>query len=69
MAMISHDLSPAELAALRCAADGLTVPETAAMLHKGTETVKSQLLRARLKLGARNTTHAAALAVAAGQLG
>lgn len=66
--MIQFDLTPAELAALRCAADGLTVPETAHLLHKGTETIKSQLVRARLKLGARNTTQAAVLAALAGHL-
>lgn len=68
MAAMNHDLSDAELAALRCAASGLSVVETAHTLYKGSETIKTQLTRARLKLGARNTTHAVALALADGQL-
>ena len=65
----NHDLSAAELDALRCAADGLSVPETAQLLGKGAETVKTQLMRARLKLGARNTLHAAIRAERSGLFG
>lgn len=42
------------------------MPETAVLLTKGEATVKSQLLRARLKLGATNTTHAVAIALRKG---
>jgi DNA-binding CsgD family transcriptional regulator len=55
-------LSAAELDILRDAARGLTVAESAATRFKGTETVKSQRRQILLKLGARNMTHAVALA-------
>lgn len=61
--MAVHDPTPAELAVLRLAADGHSVPEIAALLTKGEATVKGQLLRVRLKLDARNTTHAVAIAL------
>lgn len=57
------DLTAAECAVLQHAADGRSVPETAVLLTKGEATVKSQLLRARLKLSATNTTHAVAIAL------
>lgn len=60
---MEHDLTAAERDVLQHAADGRTVPETAVLLTKGEATVKSQLLRARLKLGALNTTHAVAIAM------
>lgn len=60
------DLTAAEVDVLRCAADGHTVPETALLLVKGETTVKNQLLRARLKLGAKNTPHAVAIALRKG---
>lgn len=59
-------LTDSELAALALAAQGYSVSETARRLYKGDETIKSQLGRIRLKLGARNTAHAVAIAVAAG---
>jgi DNA-binding CsgD family transcriptional regulator len=55
-------LSATELDILRDAACGLTVAESAATRFKGTETVKSQRRQILLKLGARNMTHAVALA-------
>jgi DNA-binding CsgD family transcriptional regulator len=55
-------LSATELDILRDAACGLTVAESAATRVKGTETVKSQRRQILLKLGARNMTHAVALA-------
>lgn len=58
--------SPAELAILKAIADGLTVPEVALLLEKGEPTVKSQLARVRLKVGARNTSHAVAIALRRG---
>jgi DNA-binding CsgD family transcriptional regulator len=62
---VLHELSPHEVRCLRLAAAGLTCEETAARLGRGPETVKSHLGRARLKLGARNTVHAVALAMSA----
>jgi LuxR family quorum sensing-dependent transcriptional regulator len=60
------DLTAAECSVLQHAADGRSVPETAVLLTKGEATVKSQLLRARLKLGAANTTNAVAIALRKG---
>lgn len=62
---MNHDLTPHEVRCLRLAADGLTTRETSSALGKGEETVKSQLAKARLKLNARNTTHAVVLALCA----
>ena len=44
------------------AAEGLTVAETAARRYKSTETVKTQRRAILLKLGARNTAQAVAMA-------
>jgi DNA-binding CsgD family transcriptional regulator len=57
-------LSPSELDVLRDAAQGLTVVESAASRIKSPETVKSQRKQVMVKLGARNMTHAVALAAA-----
>ena len=59
-------LSVAELEALQAAAHGLTVQESADVLDKSSETVKSQRNTALLKLQARNMAHAVCLATAAG---
>lgn len=64
--MMTFDLTAPELQALTLAANGLSVPQIGARLFKGSETVKTQLGRARLKLGAQNTAHAVAIAVRAG---
>lgn len=58
-------LSPTELDVLRDAARGLTVVESGASRFKSPETVKSQRRQIMMKLGARNMTHAVALAAAA----
>lgn len=63
---VKVDPTPAEIDVLTAAADGYSVPETALLLSKGETTVKNQLMRARLKLGARNTTHAVAIAMRRG---
>lgn len=55
-----------EIEALGLAARGCSMREIAGELHKSPETVKAQLGLARLKLGARNTTHAVALALSDG---
>jgi DNA-binding CsgD family transcriptional regulator len=60
--MQAPELSPSELDVLRDAALGLTVIESAAGRLKSPETVKSQRKQVLLKLGARNMTHAVALA-------
>jgi DNA-binding CsgD family transcriptional regulator len=55
-------LTQTELTVLQAAARGLTVPETARHLKKGSETVKTQRNRIILKIGARNITHAVCIA-------
>ena len=57
------DLSAAELDSLELAANGLTMAQSAARLKITPDTHKERLDRARERLGARNTTHAVALAV------
>lgn len=61
-------LSSRELAVLRCAAEGLGRAETAAALFISPGTTATHLSRAYVKLGARNRTHAVALAMRAGLL-
>jgi DNA-binding NarL/FixJ family response regulator len=65
---VAHSLSPSELGVLRDAAEGLSVLESAHRRQKGSETVKSQRRSVLLKLGARNITHAVALAVLDGSI-
>jgi DNA-binding CsgD family transcriptional regulator len=55
-------LSASERDVLVDAAAGLSVRESAARRQKGAETVKTQRRSLMLKLGARNMTHAVALA-------
>jgi DNA-binding CsgD family transcriptional regulator len=62
-------LTRAELDVLRAAAAGLTVLESAALLQKGAETVKTQRNRIILKLGARNMVQAACIAAENGLVG
>lgn len=57
------DLSPKERAVLRRAAMGDTRDEIAARFGKSPETVKAQMKAARARLGARNVTHAVAIAI------
>jgi DNA-binding CsgD family transcriptional regulator len=61
-------LNPREVAVLEYAAQGLSARETALALGVTPETVKSQAKTARMRLGARNTTHAVALAIVLGLL-
>lgn len=56
-------LTPPELDALTLASRGYSVRESAAHLSKSGQTIKAQLGLARLKLGARNTTHAVSIAL------
>jgi DNA-binding NarL/FixJ family response regulator len=61
-------LSPSELLVLCAAANGLTAAETAEMLGKGVQTVKTQRGQALLKLRARNTAQAVCIATERGFL-
>lgn len=61
-------LSDRELAVLSCAAEGLGRAETADALFISLGTTATHLGRAYEKLGARNKTHAVALALRAGLL-
>lgn len=65
---ILSPLSASEHEVLRAAANGLTAAESAHLLGKGRETVKTQRHQVILKLGARNIAHAVALATASGLL-
>ena len=56
-------LSPVEVGTLTLAEQGLTVGEIAGQSHYSTDAVKSRLQNVRRKLGARNTTHAVAIAL------
>lgn len=62
-------LTDREREVLAAVAEGLTNHEIAEKLFIGFSTVKTHLDHARTKLGARNTTHAAILALRAGHLG
>jgi two-component system response regulator DesR len=55
-------LSPREREVLRLAAAGATNQEISTALELGTETVKTLLSRAFVKLGARNRTEAVTIA-------
>jgi DNA-binding NarL/FixJ family response regulator len=61
-------LSPTELLVLCAAANGLTAAETAEMLGKGVQTVKTQRGQTLLKLRARNTAQAVCIAAERGIL-
>jgi DNA-binding NarL/FixJ family response regulator len=62
------ELSPMELLVLRCAADGLTIPETALRVKKVRDTVKSHRHQLMDKLAAKTITHAVAIAYRRGLL-
>lgn len=62
-------LTVRELEVLTLAADGLLLEEVGAKLFISLDTVKTHLIRLRRKLGARNCTHAVALALKAGLIG
>jgi two-component system NarL family response regulator len=61
-------LNDRERQILAGAAEGETAAETGARLYLSAETVKSYRKRIIAKLGARNGTHAVALALRAGKL-
>lgn len=57
------DLSSREAAFLADSAEGLTTGEIARKRGVSTETVRTRLKNARLRLGAKNTAHAVAIAL------
>lgn len=59
-------LTEPERDALVCAAEGLTGSEAAKRMGVSIDTGRDRLYRARLRLGARNTAHAVALALREG---
>ena len=61
-------LNDRETEILAGAAEGETAEQTGARLYLSTESVKSYRKRIIAKLGARNGTHAVALALRAGKL-
>jgi DNA-binding NarL/FixJ family response regulator len=65
---VSTPVTASEHEVLIDAAEGLTVVESASRRCKGAETVKTQRKQVMLKLGARNMTHAVALAIRDGLL-
>ena len=64
--MLGKPLSPRERQTVELVANGLLDVEAAAEMSIAVATMRRRLELARLKLGARNRAHAAALAVAAG---
>jgi DNA-binding CsgD family transcriptional regulator len=65
---VPKTLDASEVDALELAALGLSARESADVLGVGLMSVKTRRRNARLRLGARNTTHAVALAVVLGLL-
>lgn len=59
-------VSPAELLVLQCAADGMTARQTATHLGKRLETIRTQVCRAKQKLGTGSISEAVAIAFRAG---
>jgi len=62
------ELGEIEREVLELFAEGMTVEEVAKERGRSPETVKTQLFKARAKLGAKNVTHAVALAIRKGVL-
>ena len=61
-----HRLTPREIEILSAYGNGHTTESTAALLQIGRRTVEDHVRHACAKLGAKNRTHAVALAVQAG---
>jgi DNA-binding CsgD family transcriptional regulator len=64
----SLTLAPSELRAIGLAATGLTVQEAADYAGISFDAQKDQIAAARMKLGAKNTAHAVAIAIREGIL-
>lgn len=69
LGLVRTDLSPSQLRLLVMLADGYSKPQIARATGWRYETLKSSAERIRLKLGARNTTHAVAIAIRNGIIG
>lgn len=67
-AALAPRLTPRQAEVLALAADGLRYAEIAARLYVSRSTVKATLYNASQRLRARNTAHAVALAMRAGEL-
>lgn len=61
-----HSLTPAEKRVLTAMAAGQTTVEHGESIWRSRHTIRDQVKSARRKLGARNTTHAVAIAIRAG---
>ena len=62
------NLSPRQTETLRHMADGMSIKQVARHSNIATDTVKKCLIIVRLKMGARTTAHAVALAKDSGLL-
>ena len=62
------DITDRELEVLELMSRGCTYSETGRVLYVEASTVKSTLKRVRAKLGARNVTHAVAIALREGMI-
>lgn len=69
LGQIRTELTPSELRTLVLLADGYSKPQIARATSWTFETLKSHTTRIRLKLGARNITHAVAIAIRNGLIG
>jgi DNA-binding CsgD family transcriptional regulator len=67
--LVRTDLSPAQRRILVLLADGYSKPQIARATGWSYETLKDYTERIRLKLGARNITHAVAIAIRSGIIG
>jgi DNA-binding CsgD family transcriptional regulator len=65
---MTTELTTAETTALAYLAEGYTLEEAAKALWKSRDTIKSQVASARMRLEARNVTHAVTLALRSGIL-
>lgn len=66
LAQRGEQLTSFECDVLRLVAEGYTSAEIAKQLHYSSETVRSQLKRIYVKLGANNRSHAAAIGLRTG---
>ena len=63
------DVTPRQKDILRCFANGLTRNQVAEQLSLSPGTVKTHTQNVRMRLGAKTTVHAIAIAFAGGMLG
>jgi LuxR family transcriptional activator of conjugal transfer of Ti plasmids len=65
---MNRPLSPSQALALSLASQGHTAKESAQLLNLSPHTMKDHILNACHRIGAKNVTHAVALALASGQI-